>query len=235
MSPKRLLFTLAMALLPALAAAQGSGSLAGNVTGNTGTPVSGVTVVINEAAVAEITDDNGNYLLSGLPPGTYTVSFSLADNSQEAQVTVEAGRTARLDQTVDWDVSYAETITVYSASRRRERIVEAPAAITVVSEQELERETSHRPARRRSSSSPPASRSTQSGLYDFNFNTRGFNSSLNRRVPTLIDGRDPTVPVPVPATTGRRCRPSTTWRASSWCAGRARPSTAPTPTTACWY
>ena len=141
MSPKRLLFTLAMALLPALAAAQGSGSLAGNVTGNSG-PVSGVTVVINEAAVAEITDDNGNYLLSGLPPGTYTVSFSLADNSQEAQVTVEAGRTARLDQTVDWDVSYAETITVYSASRRRERIVEAPAAITVVSEQELSRETS---------------------------------------------------------------------------------------------
>jgi outer membrane receptor protein involved in Fe transport len=35
---------------------------------------------------------------------------------------------------------------------------------------------------------------TQSGLYDFNLNTRGFNSSLNRRVPALVDGRDPTVP-----------------------------------------
>ncbi|HYO74868.1 MAG TPA: TonB-dependent receptor, partial [Thermoanaerobaculia bacterium] len=35
---------------------------------------------------------------------------------------------------------------------------------------------------------------TQSGLYDFNFNTRGFNSSLNRRILTLIDGRDPSVP-----------------------------------------
>ena len=35
---------------------------------------------------------------------------------------------------------------------------------------------------------------TQSGLYDYNINTRGFNSSLNRRVATLIDGRDPSVP-----------------------------------------
>ena len=35
---------------------------------------------------------------------------------------------------------------------------------------------------------------TQSGLYDFNFNARGFNSSLNRRILTLVDGRDPSVP-----------------------------------------
>jgi iron complex outermembrane receptor protein len=40
----------------------------------------------------------------------------------------------------------------------------------------------------------PGAQVTQSGLYDFNLNTRGFNSSLNRRVPALIDGRDPSVP-----------------------------------------
>jgi iron complex outermembrane receptor protein len=34
---------------------------------------------------------------------------------------------------------------------------------------------------------------TQSGLYDTNFNARGFNSSLNRRILTLIDGRDPAI------------------------------------------
>ena len=39
----------------------------------------------------------------------------------------------------------------------------------------------------------PGAEVTQSGLYDFNVNTRGFNSSLNRRVAVLIDGRDPTV------------------------------------------
>ena len=40
----------------------------------------------------------------------------------------------------------------------------------------------------------PGAEVTQSGLYDYNFNTRGFNSSLNRRVATLVDGRDPAVP-----------------------------------------
>ena len=199
MSPKRLLLTLVFAFLPVFvlmpraAMAQGTGSLSGDVTGSGDTPIAGVTVVINEAAMAEITNDNGHYLLTGLPPGTYTVSFSLSDNSQEAQVTVEAGKTARLDQKVDWDVSYAETITVYSASRRRERVVEAPTAITVVSEQELSRETSTGQLAKVLEFTPGAE-VTQSGLYDFNLNTRGFNSSLNRRVPALIDGRDPSIP-----------------------------------------
>ena len=31
---------------------------------------------------------------------------------------------------------------------------------------------------------------TQSGLYDFNLNARGFNSTLTRRILTLVDGRD---------------------------------------------
>ena len=30
----------------------------------------------------------------------------------------------------------------------------------------------------------------QSGLFDFNINARGFNSSLNRRLLILLDGRD---------------------------------------------
>jgi iron complex outermembrane receptor protein len=187
------LLVLVLALLPAGLLAQGTGQLTGNVTSNEDRPVSGVTVVINEAAMAEITDDNGRYLLTGLPPGNYTVSFSLGDNAQDAQVTIEAGKTARLDQQVGWDVSYAETITVYSASRKRERIVEAPAAVTVVSEQELEREASHGQLAKVLEFTPGVEL-TQSGLYDFNLNTRGFNSSLNRRVPAIIDGRDPNVP-----------------------------------------
>ena len=196
MSPKRLLrlaATLVLVLAPVGAAAQSTGNLAGRVTGTGDKAISGVTVFVEEASVAEITDDNGNYVLGGLPPGTYKVSFALGDHAQDAEVTIEAGKTARLDQAVEWDISYAETITVYSASRRRERIVEAPAAVTVVSEQELEREAAHGQVAKVLEFTPGVEL-TQSGLYDFNLNTRGFNSSLNRRVPSLVDGRDPSVP-----------------------------------------
>ncbi len=50
----------------------------------------------------------GAFRVTGLPAGSYTVNFSLGENSQEAQVTVETGRTTRLDQTVDWDLNYDE-------------------------------------------------------------------------------------------------------------------------------
>jgi outer membrane receptor for ferrienterochelin and colicins len=82
---------------------------------------------------------------------------------------------------------------VFSASRRPERVVEAPAAVTVATEQEIAAAAPAGQAPRIIESAPGVD-FTQSGLYDFNFNTRGFNSSLNRRVLTLIDGRDPSVP-----------------------------------------
>jgi iron complex outermembrane receptor protein len=188
-----LLLAFAPTLLPALAWAQGSGQVAGTITGANGAPLSGVTVVINEMSMAAVTDDNGRFVLTGIPPGSYTVTLTMAENTQDVSVDVAAGQVAQVNQKVDWDVSYAETITVYSASRKRERIVEAPAAVTVISEQELERESSHGQLAKVLEFTPGVEL-TQSGLYDFNVNTRGFNSSLNRRVPALIDGRDPSVP-----------------------------------------
>ncbi len=176
---------------PALVLAQGQ--LSGTLSTADG-PLGGVTIVVNEVAMAEITLPNGSYSISGVPAGTYSVTFTLGDNTTTVEgVEVQDGQTTDLSRTVDWDVSFAETITVYSASRRVERIVEAPAAVTVVSEMEIEREASHGQLPRLLEATPGAE-VTQSGLYDFNLNTRGFNSSLNRRVPVLIDGRDPAVP-----------------------------------------
>ncbi|HVS03076.1 MAG TPA: TonB-dependent receptor [Thermoanaerobaculia bacterium] len=197
MRPKRFLFTvtlLALLVVPAAAHAQATGTLTGVVSGPDDRPMNGVTVVIAEAGMAEITDAAGRYRLSGVPAGDYTVTFSLGDRLSSAEnVTIRGGAVTELDHGVDWEVSFAETITVYSASRRRERVVEAPAAVSVVSEEEIEREASHGQLAKVLEFTPGAE-VTQSGLYDFNLNTRGFNSSLNRRVPALIDGRDPTVP-----------------------------------------
>ena len=195
MSSKRLLWMAALlALIPAWASAQGTGQLTGVITGPDQAPMSGVTVVINEVGMAEISDNDGRYRLTGVPAGTYTVTFSLGERTSTVEnVTVAAGAGAQLDHAVDWDVSFAETITVFSASRRRERVVEAPAAVTVVAEEQLEREAATGQLAKTVEFTPGA-QVTQSGLYDFNLNTRGFNSSLNRRVPALVDGRDPTVP-----------------------------------------
>ena len=60
-----------------------TGTIQGNITNSTdGTPLAGVqvSVVMNGNTVATATTDvNGNYVLSGLAPGSYTISFSKAN------------------------------------------------------------------------------------------------------------------------------------------------------------
>jgi iron complex outermembrane receptor protein len=188
---------IALALLLLVAGtgfAQEMGRIDGRVTRGDGSGLHGVSVRIDQLDQVVFTDETGSFAFSGIPAGTYNLTFSLYDNTVAQEgVAVAAGQTATVDKKVDWDVSFAETITVVSASRRDERITEAPAAVTVVSEQDIERQASSGQVPKLLEFTPGVD-FTQSGLYDFNFNTRGFNSSLNRRILTLIDGRDPAVP-----------------------------------------
>ncbi len=173
--------------------AQDNGRIAGHVNRPDGAPVPGVTVSTVPAGQETRTDDQGHYELS-VAPGTYTVVFSLSDQTAtEEGVEVAAGAVRTVDRSVDWDVSFAEAITVTSVSRREERITEAPASVTVIPEAEIAQKASSGQVPKLLEFTPGVD-FAQSGLYDINFNTRGFNSSLNRRILTLIDGRDPAVP-----------------------------------------
>ncbi|MDH3786084.1 MAG: TonB-dependent receptor plug domain-containing protein, partial [Acidobacteriota bacterium] len=195
MATRRVLgFLILIVLFGTLVVAQSTGRIGGQVVREDGSGVGGVVVVIAQTSAATLTDNNGNFSFSGVPAGTYAVTFTFGDQSTGAEdVVVKAGEETQIRQTVDWSISYAESLTVYSASRRQERIVEAPASISVISEQEIEREASHGQVPKLLEFTPGAE-VTQSGIYDYNFNTRGFNSSLNRRVATLIDGRNASVP-----------------------------------------
>jgi outer membrane receptor for ferrienterochelin and colicins len=188
------LFLALLLVVPSAVLPQSAGQLSGVVTGKAGRPLPAVAVVIEPLGVATVSDGEGRYRLEGIPAGEHAVTFSLGEHVDVARgVVVTAGEGAILDRQMDWEVSVAETITVFSASRRLERVVDAPAAVTVISQQEIER-TAATGQLPKLLEFTPGAEITQSGLYDFNLNTRGFNSSLTRRVPTLVDGRDPSVP-----------------------------------------
>jgi iron complex outermembrane receptor protein len=174
--------------------AQETGRIAGRVARDDGTGVGGVTVVINEISMVHTTDQRGTFAFDNVPAGTHSLTFILGENSDtESGVAVTAGATATVEKAVDWTIGFVETITVTSASLQRERIVDAPAAVTVVDEDEIARKAAYGQVPKLLEFTPSAN-VTQSGIYDYNVNTRGFNSSLNRRVATLIDGRNPAVP-----------------------------------------
>ena len=197
MHSKRFVVGLCLLLLLAgtgLAMAQEQGRIEGRVAREDGSGITGVSVRLDQLDQVVLTDEMGNFHFADVPAGTYTLTYSLLDYTDTQDgVAVTAGQTASVDRVLDWDVSFAETITVSSVSRREERIVDAPAAVTVISEREIEEEASTGQVPKLLEFTPGVDYA-QSGLYDINFNTRGFNSSLNRRILTLIDGRDPAVP-----------------------------------------
>jgi iron complex outermembrane receptor protein len=181
-----------VSLLSALPLFAADGHIQGRITRANGTGIGGVIVQIVELGQAGLSDANGNFVFE-VDPGTYSLQFVAGDQAaSESNVVVTSGGTTRVDKKVDWNLSVAETITVYSASRRVERVVEAPAAVTVVAQEDIAAVAPSGQAPRIIESAPGVD-FTQSGLYDTNFNARGFNSSLNRRILTLIDGRDPAI------------------------------------------
>ncbi|MEQ1761043.1 MAG: carboxypeptidase-like regulatory domain-containing protein, partial [Vicinamibacterales bacterium] len=81
---KRVLVLMAMVLIPGLASAQSttSGTIAGTVKDTTGAVLPGVTIEASSPALIEktraaVTDEQGNYKIVELRPGTYSVTFTL--------------------------------------------------------------------------------------------------------------------------------------------------------------
>ncbi len=194
MCKRKLLGLLIPTLLwTAAAIAEEDGRIEGRVTRD-GTGLAGVRVTLEAPAASRLTDEEGRYAFGGLTPGVYTLRFAFGDHDARDEVRVDPGEIRRVETAVDWQLSFAEAITVRSASRHRERIVEAPAAVTYLSGEEIERNASHGQLPKLLEFTPGVE-IVQSGVYYFNLNTRAPNQAMNRRVLTLIDGRDPSVPV----------------------------------------
>lgn len=174
------------------ALAQTTGTIQGKVTDKrTGDPLPFVNVVVKGTTTGAATDAQGTYEIKNLAPGTYTLVARLVGHEMQevAGVVVTAGQaTVRDIVMAEVSVQISE-MTVYGASRRAERITEAPAAISTLAPKEIElyAATGQLP---RLLEMQPGVDIVQSGVQDFNINTRGFNSSLNRRLLVLLDGRD---------------------------------------------
>jgi outer membrane receptor protein involved in Fe transport len=183
--------SLALLCLPAVAAAQETGTVTGTVTrAGEGSALSSVSVSVEATGQSTVTGADGKYTLRRVPAGPQRIVFRwLGYRPTQVDVTVEAGGTVTADAGLEPVTVALSEIVVEGASRAPERIVEAPAAISVVPPEVLQSVsiTGQAPA---ALQTVPGADVVQSGVNDFNVNARGFNSSLNRRVLVLQDGRD---------------------------------------------
>ena len=173
------------------------GTLSGVVKGPEGESIPGANIVLigdllPGGKVGTATDEDGRFRLEGLPAGEYQLDVThigyrpltregvgIVGGEQELMLTLETG-IIFLDQNV------------VSASRRQEKILEAPASVAVVEAHEIR----NRPALSvvEHVRDLPGVDFSQTGLAQSNVVVRGFNNVFSGTLLTLTDNRIARVP-----------------------------------------
>jgi outer membrane receptor protein involved in Fe transport len=174
--------------------AQATGAVHGTVTrSSSATPLAGALVEVVGTSISTSAGSDGRYSFARVPAGPQTIAFrSIGYTQHTVAVTVIAGQTTAADGAMEAYAVRLSDMIVSTVSRAPERIVEAPAAITVVAPEIVNAmaPTGQAPL---VLATVPGVDVVQNGINDFNVNARGFNSSLTRRVLVLEDGRDPAI------------------------------------------
>ena len=168
-------------------------SISGSVTDkDNGNPLLGANVFIKGTTMGAATDVKGVYTIPNVPPGPYVLMANyIGYETVKEDIMVEGGIVNQLNFQLVTSAIQMETYVV-TASRRRERVEDAPAAISVISKQDIRRESNTNLGDYLKTTK--GLDFTQSGIDSYNITARGFNSSFSSRLMTLTDGRMANVP-----------------------------------------
>ena len=180
-------------------AAQTTGSLSGVVTDSeSGEPLIGATVRVlgTDAATRQggaITDRTGKYNVGSLAPGTYRVSIAYVSYtlSEEPSIVIRAGQTTTLNAKLS-QTALGMNEVVISASRRPEKITQAPASVSVVDARHVQEQPALTVIDHLKG--VQGVDIVQTGLTQSNVVTRGFNNAFSGTLMTLTDNRIASVP-----------------------------------------
>jgi outer membrane receptor for ferrienterochelin and colicins len=174
-----------------------TGAIAGRVTSaSTGEPVARANVqalVGTERRASATADDSGRYRISALPAGRYTVAVSrVGDQVRRLEnVVVRDGETTTVDiMTAAAAIQLEQVVT--SATGRPDKVVDAPADVSIVTQQAVAARPSLTVADH--IKAMPGVDVSTGGLVQSNIVTRGFNNAFSGTLLTLQDYRFATVP-----------------------------------------
>lgn len=175
----------------------GTGAIAGTVTQATSSaPVANAQVRVVNAAGIETTvasGPDGAYRVAGLAPGSYLVSARGIGYRESVSVRIEVVA----DQTVQHVIELTgnapalEEI-VITASRAPEKVIDAPASVSVIGREEIESRPALTPTDHLRAT--PGVDIIKGGLVQANIAARGFNGAFSGSLLMLQDNRFATVP-----------------------------------------
>jgi len=177
-----LIITIIIFIFPLVLIAQ-TGKIAGRVTNSeTGEPLAGVSVFLEEYEAGVYTKENGTYLMLNIPIGTYTIYARLMGyEQQQSQIVVENNITAVSNFDLKVKAIKIEGVSI-SANRAVAR--ETPVSFTNISEETIKEKytTGDMP---QMLDDVPGLFSTTSGMGEAEITMRGFDAN---KIQILING-----------------------------------------------
>lgn len=172
-----------------------AGSMSGRVTdANSGAPVAAAQVQVAGLALGTVSADDGTYRISNVPVGTYTIVVRRIGYLERRLpgVTVSAGATATANIELRDNANLISAITVTSTRNQPEKVLDAPAQITVISSERI----AERPAVTVVDNlrATPGIDINRGGIAQANVVARGFNNAFSGSMLMLQDYRFAGVP-----------------------------------------
>ena len=184
---RALRITVLVAAVPAFVLAQ-TGRIVGTVTDGAKKPLVGAQVLLSAAGLSAETGDDGHFMISGVTAGKYDLKVYHIGHRAKTVTGVEVGGGKEASVSVSLDAAAVQLGgVVVSASRRVEKITDAPATVTRLDATQI--------ANTIGNSFAPALKEVkgiefiQVGVNAVAVNARGFNSSFNNRMLMMEDGR----------------------------------------------
>ena len=197
-----LAFVLAFVLILVLAGTAPVYAQSGTVTGTVvdasdGQPLIGANVTLQARDTEDVvagtaTDPDGTFALNDIPPGAYVLSARFVGYQEEViPFTLEAGQSRTFNLSLALATSALETVVV-SASRRQEKVLDAPASVSVLSPEDLEDGVATSTVEKLRLT--PGVDMAQTGIDRREVTLRGFNNAFSSSTFVLTDYREAAVP-----------------------------------------
>ena len=162
-------------------------TISGTITDENGEPMIGVNVIEKNTFNGTTTDFDGKYTLN-LTSDAPTVVFRFV-GYRDHEVNIDGQTT--IDHQMQPDEIGLDAVVV-SASKRKEKVIDAPASVTILGADKLERTVATTPIDHLNK--VPGVDIMKTGIVSANVNIRGFNNIFSGAMLTVVDDRIARIP-----------------------------------------
>src|SRR6186713_1051436 len=180
---------LLFSVIPSIVFSQTTGSISGKIIDKqTNEALPGATVAIKGIQNSTVSNNQGDFIFQKVNQGKITLIISYVGyETIELSADVTNDNTTYISAALLLDTKPGSEI-VISASKRPEKITNAPASIQVIGVKDLNQFAGSNVGEL--VSKIQGIEYTRNGITDITFNARGFNSAFNNKVLQLVDGRN---------------------------------------------